>query len=154
MQFIFFLFFFIGLSETALRAPVTMLSSEEKPCYLQSGAVPLNKQQLLSGCRIYIQYVPVRMYIRTRLQGAKQTHPLRLSTMPRKAGNGYANSPDWCLLSGSWLCGSSRLLPNYRRGYWTPAFIVNDHKHNGDMYQCQFGAVLRFITCGNPHQNQ
>lgn len=27
------LLFFIGKSETALRVPVTMLASEEKPCY-------------------------------------------------------------------------------------------------------------------------
>ena len=52
------LFSLIGLSETALRACITTLASEEKPCYhlslvcfLLSGIDSLNKQEELCTCR-------------------------------------------------------------------------------------------------------
>lgn len=88
VQFIFF-FSFIRLSQTALRAAVTMLAPEEKPCYLQS------------GCSIYI------------CACADQTHHLWPSTTPIKPGDGYADRPGWALLPGSWLSSSGSLLPSY-----------------------------------------
>lgn len=59
------LFSLIGLSETALRACITTLASEEKPCYhlslvcfLQSGIDSLNKQEELCTCRYTCTHSP------------------------------------------------------------------------------------------------
>lgn len=70
----FFFLFFIELSQTALRAPVTTLAPEEKPCYLQSGTVPLNKQELLSGRSIYVCACS-HVYTRTSAEGQPNTPP-------------------------------------------------------------------------------
>lgn len=96
----------IGLSETALRACVTTLASEEKPCYqlfsvcyLQNSIERLNKQEeLLSGCSIC-----VRALTHVHTHRSKQTDPLLLSTMRTQPGGGYVHSTHQCLLSGVWL---------------------------------------------------